>query len=94
VQRDLHCGAHLGHHAHRSAVVAHSTIVCLDLVGVLSSAGMHKGMLAWVAMVAALAGVSLGVAAATYYSRLAAAVAAAIGRRDASLVRIKHPNAA
>ena len=44
-------------------------------------------MLAWVAMLAALAGASLGVAATTYYSRLAAAVAAAIGRRDASMVR-------
>lgn len=41
----------------------------------------------WLAVVAALAGASLGVAGTTYYSRLAAAVAAAIGRRDASLVR-------
>ena len=51
------------------------------------SAGGNKGMLAWIAMLAAAAGVSLGVAAATYYSRLAAAVAAAIGRCDASMVR-------
>lgn len=38
-------------------------------------------------MVAAVAGLSLGVTATTYYSRLAAAVAAAVGRRDASFVR-------
>ena len=40
-------------------------------------------------MAAALAGMLSGVVATTYYSRLAAAVAAAIGRRDAASVRTR-----